>query len=199
MNNWCICWLLTHIFTGISIFKGLTARRLYKSFGVKGLIFNFFSGRGKPRILNQWIGGHYKCYIVVNVLLSRDSTIDSTLGSTIECVSMCSELTWTNRSDWYSVVLLSAGECACCWTVVDDVTNTSAASCKCRWMIVIRDTFISTVLWCRHRKRQTLSVWGSVINDLCCVWLAGIDLHSGASIIVPSVQWRMQPDNFFLL
>jgi hypothetical protein len=27
----------THIFTGILIFKGLTARRLYKSFGVKGL------------------------------------------------------------------------------------------------------------------------------------------------------------------
>jgi hypothetical protein len=22
------------------------------------LIFNFFSGRGKPRILNQWIRGH---------------------------------------------------------------------------------------------------------------------------------------------
>jgi hypothetical protein len=38
MNNWCICWLFTHIFTGILIFKGLTARRLYKSFGFKGLI-----------------------------------------------------------------------------------------------------------------------------------------------------------------
>jgi hypothetical protein len=37
MNNWCICWLFTHIFTGILIFKLLTARRLYKSFGVKGL------------------------------------------------------------------------------------------------------------------------------------------------------------------
>jgi hypothetical protein len=39
MNNWCVCWFLTHIFTGILIFKGLTARRLYKSFGVKGLKF----------------------------------------------------------------------------------------------------------------------------------------------------------------
>jgi hypothetical protein len=37
MNNWCICWLFTHIFTGILIFKGLNARRLYKSFGVKEL------------------------------------------------------------------------------------------------------------------------------------------------------------------
>jgi hypothetical protein len=38
MNNWCICWVSTYNFTGILIFKGLTARRLYKSFGVKGLI-----------------------------------------------------------------------------------------------------------------------------------------------------------------
>jgi hypothetical protein len=38
MNNWCICWFLMYIFTGGGlIFKGLTARRLYKSFGVKGL------------------------------------------------------------------------------------------------------------------------------------------------------------------
>jgi hypothetical protein len=38
MNNWCICWFFTNIFTGILNLKGLTARRLYKSFGVKGLI-----------------------------------------------------------------------------------------------------------------------------------------------------------------
>jgi hypothetical protein len=37
MNNWCIYWFFTHIFTGILIFKGLTLRRFYKSFGVKGL------------------------------------------------------------------------------------------------------------------------------------------------------------------
>jgi amino acid transporter len=38
MNNWCIFWFLKHIFTGDFNFKGLIARRLYKSFGVKGLI-----------------------------------------------------------------------------------------------------------------------------------------------------------------
>jgi hypothetical protein len=37
MNNWCICWFSKHIFTEILIFEGLIARRLYKSFGVKGL------------------------------------------------------------------------------------------------------------------------------------------------------------------
>jgi hypothetical protein len=34
MNNWCFGWFLTRIL----IFKGLTARRLCKTFGVKGLI-----------------------------------------------------------------------------------------------------------------------------------------------------------------
>jgi hypothetical protein len=37
MNNWCNCWFFTHIFTGNLIFKGVTARRFYKSFSVKGL------------------------------------------------------------------------------------------------------------------------------------------------------------------
>jgi hypothetical protein len=37
MNNWCICWLFTHIFAWDFNFKELTARRLYQSFGVKGL------------------------------------------------------------------------------------------------------------------------------------------------------------------
>jgi hypothetical protein len=40
MNNWCICWFSCIFLLGILIFKGLTARRLYKSFGVKGLIIH---------------------------------------------------------------------------------------------------------------------------------------------------------------
>jgi hypothetical protein len=38
---------------GISIFKGLTARRLYKSFGVKGLIrFDTVVGRSRKLLQN---------------------------------------------------------------------------------------------------------------------------------------------------
>jgi hypothetical protein len=37
MNNWRICWFSRIILLGILIFKVLTARRLYKSFGVKGV------------------------------------------------------------------------------------------------------------------------------------------------------------------
>jgi hypothetical protein len=38
MNNWCICWFLRIFWLGIFIFNVLSACRLYKSFGVKGLI-----------------------------------------------------------------------------------------------------------------------------------------------------------------
>jgi hypothetical protein len=39
MNNWCICWLSGIFLLGNVVFKGLTTRRLYKSFGFKGLMF----------------------------------------------------------------------------------------------------------------------------------------------------------------
>jgi hypothetical protein len=37
MNNFYICWFSRIILLGILIFKGLTARRIYTLFGVKGL------------------------------------------------------------------------------------------------------------------------------------------------------------------
>jgi hypothetical protein len=44
MNNWCICWFLRIFLLGILIFKGLTARRLYKSFGIKGFRNTWIKG-----------------------------------------------------------------------------------------------------------------------------------------------------------
>jgi hypothetical protein len=35
--TWCVAIISTHFLLGILIFKGITAWRLYKSFGVKGL------------------------------------------------------------------------------------------------------------------------------------------------------------------
>jgi hypothetical protein len=43
MNNWYIIDFSRIFLLGILIFKGLTARHLYKSFGVKGLIYDLHS------------------------------------------------------------------------------------------------------------------------------------------------------------
>jgi hypothetical protein len=61
MNNLFICWFFTHIFTGDFNFKGLTARRLYKSFGVKGLIVQFYILTNiNDKVEDQaYIGGKY--------------------------------------------------------------------------------------------------------------------------------------------
>ena len=42
MNDWCICWFLSIYLLGILIFKGFTARRLYKSFSIKGLMSSVY-------------------------------------------------------------------------------------------------------------------------------------------------------------
>jgi hypothetical protein len=53
MNNLCICWFFTHILMGIFIFKGLTAQRLYKSFGVKGLTWALLKKFADFRVDNK--------------------------------------------------------------------------------------------------------------------------------------------------
>jgi hypothetical protein len=60
MHNWCICWFSCIFLLGILIFKGLTARHLYKLFGVKGLsdVSCYNSG---CVVLNQWRSVLYSC------------------------------------------------------------------------------------------------------------------------------------------
>jgi hypothetical protein len=68
MNNWCICWFSRIFLLGILIFKGLTARRLYKFFGVKGL--NIIIGKLKEKglFVNEVLG--------IRILLKRISEQD---------------------------------------------------------------------------------------------------------------------------
>jgi hypothetical protein len=64
MNNWCIYWFFTYILLGILIFKGLTARRLYKSFGGKGLPVDFHSKKRSNKQTNKQYCRHLCIYFV---------------------------------------------------------------------------------------------------------------------------------------
>jgi hypothetical protein len=56
--NWCICWFLTHILLGILIFKGLIARPIYKSFGVKGLSLEILSKKDITNLADRKFQKH---------------------------------------------------------------------------------------------------------------------------------------------
>jgi hypothetical protein len=53
--------VFTHILLGILIFKGFTARRIYKSFGVKGFILLPFRTTG----MREQLEGYIHNYTVV--------------------------------------------------------------------------------------------------------------------------------------
>jgi hypothetical protein len=82
MNNWCICWFFTHVFTGILIFKGLTARRLCKSFGVKGLNRANLNASLCLSECGESNCGQKLPVVKVNWLTGREQRISTTLNET---------------------------------------------------------------------------------------------------------------------
>jgi hypothetical protein len=64
MNNWCICWFSRIFLLGILLFKGLAARRPYKSFGVKGLTTHHEENSYKT------------CVLAIDVFLSHTKAED---------------------------------------------------------------------------------------------------------------------------
>jgi hypothetical protein len=65
MNNWCIYCFSRIFLLGILIFKGLTARRLYKSFGVKGLMREIFPHQRGACGIGFMLHTHAGCVIAV--------------------------------------------------------------------------------------------------------------------------------------
>jgi hypothetical protein len=69
MNNWCICWFSRIFLLGILIFKGLTARRLYKSLGVKRLMLADYRLAFKNNVIASYgssFGLKYHSYLLLN-------------------------------------------------------------------------------------------------------------------------------------
>jgi hypothetical protein len=81
MNNWCICWFLTHIFTGILIFKRLTTQRLNKSSGLKGL---------KAKITLNW--AYINIELVPRSKLFLSVTKINPSGLYNELIAICSDI-----------------------------------------------------------------------------------------------------------
>jgi hypothetical protein len=73
MNNCCVCWFFTHILLVILIFKGLNARRLYKSFGVKGLKTGLLDEKSANNHLRYGTATHNKTgnACTYNIILQR--------------------------------------------------------------------------------------------------------------------------------
>jgi hypothetical protein len=67
MNNCCICCFSRIFLLGILIFKGLTARRLYKLFGVKGLTLRLMYARFQNAFMHYTAAGYLVQYALRQV------------------------------------------------------------------------------------------------------------------------------------
>jgi hypothetical protein len=85
MINCCICWLSCIFLLGVLIFKGLTARRLYKSFGVKGLSTSIIAFC----IIIYIPGQRSSSFILSYNLFENLSIVDGTTRNIILAVFSC--------------------------------------------------------------------------------------------------------------
>jgi hypothetical protein len=70
MNDWCILGGFLRVFVlEILIFKGLTARRLYKLFGVKGLRYLIYIDQINllSKLRHTYLGSGYRSFAIANL------------------------------------------------------------------------------------------------------------------------------------
>jgi hypothetical protein len=156
MNNWCICRLFTHIFT---------ARRLYKSFGVKGLSTGeslLQSSDSRTQIVNHTVLPTYTAP-VLNTLRKTTSSFKPSLGCD---KGLCIQARL--RSVWGSHELIRHMGCDNVNPIQLVIFVATAGMAGVSWMSTVygNSQHFTTVAFLRNKIKPRVSIFSHYIYTL---------------------------------